>query len=56
MLGVNLLFAGFALTLNGVSYITAVDNKVKGMVNVFVGGIIAVNASSRSALLSRTLK
>jgi len=44
LLGVNLLFAGFALTLNGVSYITAVDNKVKGMVNIFVGAIIAINA------------
>ncbi|MCL2373929.1 MAG: AmiS/UreI family transporter [Treponema sp.] len=44
MLGVNLLFAGFALTLNGVSYLTAVDNKVKGLANVLVGTVIAINA------------
>ena len=44
MLGVNLLFAGFALTLNGVSYLTAVDNKAKGMANILVGIVIAVNA------------
>jgi hypothetical protein len=44
MLGVNLLFAGFALTLNGVSYLTPVDNKVKGMANILVGIVIAVNA------------
>ena len=44
MLGVNLLFAGFALTLNGVSYITAVDNKAKAMANIFVGLVIAINA------------
>jgi len=44
MLGVNLLFAGFALTLNGVSYLTTVDEKAKGMVNIFVGLIIGLNA------------
>jgi len=44
MLGVNLLFAGFALTLNGVSYLTVVDNKVKGMANILVGVVIAINA------------
>ena len=49
MLGVNLLFAGFALTLNGVSYLTEVDNKAKGMSNVFVGVIIAINAVFQTA-------
>ena len=49
MLGVNLLFAGFALTLNGVSYFTTVDNKVKGMANLFVGVIIAINAVFQTA-------
>jgi len=44
LLGVNLLFAGFALTLNGISYYMAVDNKVKGMANVLVGLIISINA------------
>jgi len=44
VLGVNLLFAGFALTLNGVSYLTVVDTKVKGVVNVLVGTVIAINA------------
>jgi len=49
MLGVNLLFAGFALTLNGVSYVIAVDNKVKGMANVLVGVVIAINAVFQTA-------
>ncbi|MCL2231469.1 MAG: AmiS/UreI family transporter [Treponema sp.] len=44
MLGINLLFAGFALTLNGVSYLTPVDNKAKGLANALVGIIIAMNA------------
>jgi hypothetical protein len=44
MLGINLLFAGFALTLNGVSYITEVDNKAKGLANCFVGVVIGINA------------
>jgi len=44
MLGVNLIFAGFALTLNGVSYYVPVDKKVKGIVNLLVGAVIAVNA------------
>jgi hypothetical protein len=44
MLGINLLFAGFALTLNGVSYITEVDNKAKGLANCFVGLVIGINA------------
>ena len=44
MLGVNLLFAGFALTLNGFSYYTKIDNKVKGIANILVGIVIAINA------------
>jgi len=44
MLGVNLIFAGFALTLNGVSYFVPVDQKVKGIINILVGAVIAVNA------------
>ena len=49
MLGVNLLFAGFALTLNGVSYFTTVDNKAKGMANILVGVVIAINAIFQTA-------
>lgn len=50
MLGVNLLFAGFALTLNGFSYITAVDDKVKGVANALVGMVIAINAVFQTAM------
>jgi len=49
LLGVNLLFAGFALTLNGVSYLTKVDDKAKGVANVLVGIVIAVNAVFQTA-------
>jgi len=49
MLGVNLLFAGFALTLNGASYLTAFDNKAKAMVNILVGIVIAINAVFQTA-------
>ena len=49
MLGINLLFAGFALTLNGVSYLTKVDDRVKGTANAFVGLIIAINAVFQTA-------
>jgi hypothetical protein len=49
MLGVNLLFAGFALTLNGTSYFMPVDNKVKGTANILVGIVIAVNAVFQTA-------
>jgi hypothetical protein len=49
MLGVNLLFAGFALTLNGVSYLIPVDNKAKGLANIFVGSVIGVNAVFQTA-------
>ena len=50
MLGVNLLFAGFALTLNGFSYFTEVDNKVKGIVNILVGIVIAINAIFQTSM------
>ena len=50
MLGVNLLFAGFALSLNGVSYFTPVDNKAKGAVNLLVGIVIGINAVFQTAL------
>ena len=49
MLGVNLVFAGFALTLNGFSYLVDINNKVKGMANIFVGMIIAINAVFQTA-------
>ncbi|MDR0310512.1 MAG: AmiS/UreI family transporter [Acidobacteriota bacterium] len=44
MLGVNLLFAGFALTLNGMSYYFKVDDRAKGISNILVGIVIAINA------------
>ena len=50
MLGVNLLFAGFALTLNGASYLTKVDDKAKGVANVLVGTVIAINAVFQTAI------
>ena len=50
MLGVNLIFAGFALTLNGVSYLTKVDDKAKGMANILVGCVIAINAVFQTAM------
>ncbi|MCL2564675.1 MAG: AmiS/UreI family transporter [Defluviitaleaceae bacterium] len=50
MLGINLLFAGFALTLNGVSYLTKVDDKAKAAANILVGVIIAVNAVFQTAM------
>jgi len=49
MLGINLLFAGFALTLNGMSYLTKVDDRVKGTANALVGLIIAINAIFQTA-------
>ena len=49
MLGVNLLFAGFALTLNGISYYVEVDNRVKGLANVLVGFVIGINAIFQTA-------
>ena len=52
MLGVNLLFAGFALTLNGVSYLLPVDNNAKGMANMLVGLIIGINAVFQTAQAS----
>jgi len=50
LLGVNLLFAGFALTLNGVSYFTKVDDKAKGIANILVGVVIAINAVFQTAM------
>ena len=44
MLGINLIFAGFALSLNGLSYFVTVDERARSLVNVFVGAIIAINA------------
>ena len=49
MLGVNLLFAGFALTLNGLGYFMALDNRVKGIVNLLVGLVIGINAVFQTA-------
>jgi len=50
MLGVNLLFAGFALTLNGVSYLTKVDDRAKAAANILVGIVIAINAVFQTAM------
>ena len=49
MLGVNLLFAGFALTLNGASYFMKMDDRVRGAANALVGLIIAINAVFQTA-------
>jgi len=49
MLGVNLVFAGFALTLNGLSYLIDVDDRVKGVVNFLVGLVIGINAVFQTA-------
>jgi len=49
LLGVNLLFAGFALSLNGISYYVTVDEKAKGTVNVLVGAVIGINAVFQTA-------
>jgi len=44
MLGINLIFAGFVLTLNGVGYFKKIDDKAKAVINLLVGVIIAINA------------
>ena len=44
MLGINLLFAGFALSLNGVSYFVKIDRKMIGFANLIVGLIILTNS------------
>ena len=49
MLGVNLIFAGFALTLNGLSFLIPVDEKAKGIANLLVGVIIGINAVFQTA-------
>jgi len=49
MLGINLMFAGFALTLNGVSYFMTLDNKVKALTNILIGFVIGTNAIFQTA-------
>ena len=44
MLGVNLVFAGFALSLNGIGYRLELDQKAKGFANLLVGIVIGLNA------------
>lgn len=44
MLGINLMFAGFALILNGISCLKPLNNKMVAIVNGFVGIIIFVNS------------
>lgn len=44
MLGINLLFAGLALSINGVAYYVKFDRKVLGFVNLIVGLIIFINS------------
>ena len=44
MLGINLLFAGFALSLNGLSYYVKIDRKMIGFANLMVGAIIFINS------------
>jgi len=45
MLGFNMLFAGFALFLNGVSYYIPFNRKVLGYVNLFAALFIIINTS-----------
>ena len=49
VLGVNLVFAGFALSLNGLSYKIEMDSKARGVVNLLVGLLIAINAIFQTA-------
>jgi len=49
LLGINLVFAGFALSLNGISYKIEMDSKAKGIVNLIVGLLIAINAIFQTA-------
>ncbi|MCL2225187.1 MAG: hypothetical protein FWB96_09515 [Defluviitaleaceae bacterium] len=44
MLGINLMFAGLALTLNGASYFVNFDNKVRAIANILIGIVIGINA------------
>ena len=46
MLAINIIFAGFVLTLNGISFFekAKIDQKVKGAANALVGVLIAINA------------
>jgi len=43
LLGFNMLFAGFALFLNGVSYAVPFNRKALGLVNLIAAGFMAVN-------------
>jgi hypothetical protein len=38
------MFAGFALTLNGLSYVIKMDEKVRAVANILVGIVIGTNA------------
>ena len=44
MLGINLMFAGFALSLNGVSYYVKINRKMIAFANLLVGAIIFINS------------
>ena len=44
MLGINLMFAGFALILNGISCIKPLNNKMVAIINGLVGLIIFFNS------------
>jgi len=52
MLAINIIFAGFVLSLNGFSLIekARIDQKVKGAINLVVGILIAVNAVIQTIL------
>lgn len=43
------MFAGFALSLNGVSYLTKIDDRVKAIANILVGIVIGINAVFQTA-------
>ena len=45
MLGFNMLFAGFALFLNGMSYFVKFNRKILGYVNLFAAAFIIGNTS-----------
>ena len=45
ILGFNMLFAGFALFLNGVSYYVAFNRKILGYVNMCAAFFIIINTS-----------
>jgi len=43
------MFAGFALSLNGLSYLVKMDDRVKAIANILVGLVIAINAVFQTA-------